>query len=615
MTTAKKLDIEIENVGGYKGIHHFTLHPGLNIVKAPNAVGKTSFVRALELMVLDDSELRNKGYYMNLMTDEIRDQARVKFVSDKIIERRFRRTREDLKWIDGNPIYRDGNKVSMVCFALPDNELINRMLTGQSIENYIEEFSESRYYDRAIELVGTLESDFDRKHQLYRSDLIRLEQEQTNIKNDELEKARLEKEKENLPSIDVNKAVEDQKIRQEINRIEGLKRGIDNEAASIRREIIECDSSIERIQSEIEIFDARIKEIGKDQKRINDQLSEIDKFLNRTNIDIKNFDMQLRKTDDEIRMVNENFQKRQQYGEDKICIACGQQLSLAQLQKYESQLKASKEDWGQKLKTANRKREDLEGDQHKLKRELQELATFSDQLKAKQKSKAEKERQKNIQSTKFKEKESQRNTLEKEIEKLYANIDEELLEFVKKKDKLVTLIESAEARVNARKQRIEELKKSEHEADRIVGQIEFTKDAIAHLRKRKEELLDAVRLTFNKRIKEIYQKLGYKDFEDIEIRPDYTVYIRRPGFNDSWPLDALSTSERITLAVTLLIAGKQEYLPDYPFFVLDELVTSYDPERFEKIKEYISHVTDYVVITQLVKSEDVGGKVVIEHIT
>jgi hypothetical protein len=130
---------------------------------------------------------------------------------------------------------------------------------------------------------------------------------------------------------------------------------------------------------------------------------------------------------------------------------------------------------------------------------------------------------------------------------------------------------------------------------------------------RKEELLDTVRKTFNNSIKGIYQKLGYKDFDDIEIRPDYTIYIRRPGFNESWPLDAHSTSERITLVVTLLIAGKQEYLPDYPFLSWTNLVTSYDPERFEKIKDYIFKVTDYVIVTQLAKSEETKGKVVIEH--
>jgi hypothetical protein len=265
------------------------------------------------------------------------------------------------------------------------------------------------------------------------------------------------------------------------------------------------------------------------------------------------------------------------------------------------------------LKKARRTKEDLEHNQHNLKRELQELATFSDKLKSSQKSRAEKERLQNLKLAELKEQEKKRSALEAEIEKLYANIDEELLDFIKKKDKLDTLIEAVSSRISARNQRIKELSKKENEADKIVIQIDFVKTAVQHLRKRKEELIDAVRITFNKRIKEIYKNLGYKDFDDIEIRPDYSVYIRRPTYNEAWPLDALSTSERITLAVALLIAGKEEYLPDYPFFVLDELVTSYDPERFGKIKEYISKVTDYVIITQLATSEETGGKVLVEY--
>jgi DNA repair exonuclease SbcCD ATPase subunit len=226
---------------------------------------------------------------------------------------------------------------------------------------------------------------------------------------------------------------------------------------------------------------------------------------------------------------------------------------------------------------------------------------------------AENERQQNLKLADLKGLEKKRDALELEIEKLYANIDEELLDFIKKKDKLDTLIEAVNSRISARNQRINELSEREKEADQIVIQIDFAKAAVQHLRKRKEELIDAVRITFNKRIKEIYQKLGYKDFDDIEIRPDYSIYIRRPTYNEAWPLDALSTSEKVTLAVALLIAGKEEYLPDYPFFVLDELVTSYDPERFSKIKDYISKVTDYVIITQLATAKETGGKVLVEY--
>jgi hypothetical protein len=54
----------------------------------------------------------------------------------------------------------------------------------------------------------------------------------------------------------------------------------------------------------------------------------------------------------------------------------------------------------------------------------------------------------------------------------------------------------------------------------------------------------------------------------------------------------------------MLIAGKQEYFPDFPFFVLDELVTSYDPTRFQKLIQYLGNVTDYVIVTSLAPEEE-----------
>lgn len=133
------------------------------------------------------------------------------------------------------------------------------------------------------------------------------------------------------------------------------------------------------------------------------------------------------------------------------------------------------------------------------------------------------------------------------------------------------------------------------------------------MERRREDIVEAVRERFNDRVMDIYNSLGYEDFDEIYIDYEYKVRIQRPGHTESWPLNALSTSERITLAVMLLIAGKQEYLPEYPFFVLDELVTSYDPGRFEKLKKYVSDVTDYVLITELVEDEETGGKVKIKH--
>jgi DNA repair exonuclease SbcCD ATPase subunit len=115
-------------------------------------------------------------------------------------------------------------------------------------------------------------------------------------------------------------------------------------------------------------------------------------------------------------------------------------------------------------------------------------------------------------------------------------------------------------------------------------------------------VVEEIRKTFNKYVNELYRKLGFKDFEDIEIAPDFRVTVtRKKGGKivEKFPLAALSASERITIAIAFLLSAKNEYVRDLPFFVLDEIITSYDPKRFDIIKEYLKQSNDYVIITEL----------------
>ncbi|MFW6173805.1 MAG: AAA family ATPase, partial [Elusimicrobiota bacterium] len=167
------LEVTAKNIAGFRKSVNFSLKPGLNVIKAPNSTGKTSFVKALELLTLSKNELRGKGHYMNLMADPNREKAIIEIANSFSGRRSFRRSGDDLIQVEGNPIFTDGEKIADVCFATPDNELINKMLSGDSIQNYIERFSDSEYYETAIDILDEIRSDLDRQHRLFREDLIR----------------------------------------------------------------------------------------------------------------------------------------------------------------------------------------------------------------------------------------------------------------------------------------------------------------------------------------------------------------------------------------------------------------------------------------------------------
>ena len=78
--------LKVENVGGFDDEQSFTLKKGISVVKAPNATGKSSFVRALELLVLDRGMLKGKDHYMNLYVQDPLSSAKVEL---KLGEKRW----------------------------------------------------------------------------------------------------------------------------------------------------------------------------------------------------------------------------------------------------------------------------------------------------------------------------------------------------------------------------------------------------------------------------------------------------------------------------------------------------------------------------------------------
>ena len=51
-----------------------------------------------------------------------------------------------------------------------------------------------------------------------------------------------------------------------------------------------------------------------------------------------------------------------------------------------------------------------------------------------------------------------------------------------------------------------------------------------------------------------------------------------------------------------MLAAKETFLPDFPFFIIDELTQSYDPERFRQIVNYMRKRVPYVIVTSLVEA-------------
>jgi len=63
--------------------------------------------------------------------------------------------------------------------------------------------------------------------------------------------------------------------------------------------------------------------------------------------------------------------------------------------------------------------------------------------------------------------------------------------------------------------------------------------------------------------------------------------------------NTLSTSERYSLALLIMLAAREIYIPEFPIFALDEILISFLEERGKKILDYIKEQVPYVVCTML----------------
>lgn len=61
-----------------------------------------------------------------------------------------------------------------------------------------------------------------------------------------------------------------------------------------------------------------------------------------------------------------------------------------------------------------------------------------------------------------------------------------------------------------------------------------------------------------------------------------------------------------------MLAGKDQFLPDFPLFVLDAVTTDYDETRFSRIVEYLGNKVPYVLVTKLSPYEG-SEELVVKH--
>ncbi|MFW9854645.1 MAG: archaea-specific SMC-related protein [Candidatus Thorarchaeota archaeon] len=607
------LTITLQNIGG---IDELTLNfrQGKNLITAPNAIGKSSFVRGIELLNMPGSKISKRRYYFNLFTKS--SSVKLDMEGYGKAERHFNIDGKKITVV-GDTFHPENQKVNLFSLATPDNKLITSITTGRNLEELLTQYSDVKYYSYLISVIknrlSNLKKDL-RIYLVYESDVENLRKERSNL---ERELSNAEKDRKSLPKINLEeiKSLKDSEARfQELTKeVANLKNMI--EAA---HDIIKLDKARIRDQQKLsDRMEEEIKNFMNDHPRVEQEISHLVTRTKETRKFLQEVKQEKRETEKAIKEVR-NWISLSRSMDLSKCIICGRPYSEKNAKNREDKLLVEDSHQSKRMREyefqiddLERRKEDLELQVHRIKNDNQ-LRINKAQKEIRRLNREMQEKEEEIDSSK--------KTLEiksSELKILEKSIDDDL----KTKIELITDLDAKIQRISGKIEQVEKQigEKSDRmgQADLVQAEHEFYQVFQEHLESREKIVKMLVLENFNAQIKFVYSRLKFQDFEEIKIDNEFRLIVRRKrrGATIDQPIESLSDSERITIALICMLAGREEYVKDYPIFCLDKVTLDYDPSRFSMILDYlVQRGVPYILVTAAKSIEDSSGQLEVEYL-
>lgn len=597
-----RFQLAVENIGGFLGRREFELQKGLNIISAPNAAGKSSFVHGIQALVLDERDLRNKEHFLHIFEQS----GRVELTLDGTqYVRRLRLGRDNALTVAGTPLHEDGRKVDLFCIASEDNELIDRVKTGKDLRTILLNFSDYRHYEilagyfeqRRVRAVSELSQ--------HRDQVAVLETLQNQLRSKQKELAKLEVERKAQQEIPPEKLArsedEARRLRQE-----------QTELLNLINELTRLNGTRERLVSDLEDLINQEARLRKIVEQFEQEHPDIEQELSRMGQEIKLIENEIASLEKENEVVQRQLQLADQNWTNYLrfqtnkCSACGQPVKAEQLRDYQQTLETKKRELGNdisehrwRLEQRKKEKSQLEDYWTQVRVDLrQRLNSARRDIELRERDKEQAEASVDQLAPQL----EQQRVL---VDRLESAFDKETRERWDQQRRLDESIARVDQDIQTLTERTKAMGDAHKEVVSLQQDVGFYQLSARHMMAKAEEVKEDVKRMFNTRIEEVYQLLEFKEtFERIYLDDQFTLKIirRLHGQPKDASINTLSRSEKETVALVLMLAGREAYLPDFPLFVADE-TTFYDSTRFRRIVEYVSKRVPYTIITNLVPKE------------
>jgi chromosome segregation ATPase len=628
-----KAFLELENVGGFRGKKRFELAGGaVNEVMAPNAMGKTTIIRGLAAvlsMPLTHDEMIGEGKRQGVLRESIKNiyekDASVRLQYDGY-EEVWRMGSDgsiiqlpahgDERFILAGMLTQEARTIRQLVEGNADFSWVPRLLSWANRYATCEEIVDSELSDVELEISSIM-----RRQEGLAEKNLRLQEKRQ-------EKAELEKQRDEFAQR------LDEKKREHIKRMKDL----DSQLDSKRQKISEYEAGIANLEREIKWLESQLESNAENIREIEKQLQKIDLESTRREVhkEVSRIDEQIAGLESQLAGLNAQkstfadakailVQRGEEEGTCPVCEAStitrnfldekisALNLKIIGIEQAISTLSGERARWMQKEATERRQIDALTKAKMGLERERKDRISRKSRLEITLRATRESLREAQVEQSSI---DRERAELEKETEKWAREIHEAL-------QKIEKALKAASSTIAEEMRKIQEdsfteVRGRQASLDLALKWYEEYRDKLSDLReyldeKRYEHEIKAI-ARFNSTVKRVMSDLGFTEFDQIALdQDDKQLKVFREGFVRQ-SIESLCTSERYSIAIVLQIALKETYLPDIPFFIVDEVLVSYDKEREERVLDYLSDLARdnslYVVVTRL--AETATGDIVVK---
>lgn len=603
--------MEAENLGGLAGKTRLEIKPGINIIEAPNAAGKTSIVGAFALSVLPPKEAQQHAHILH--SEEARGRVRLSF-DDQKIERTIQRKGKgkDVEIVGGS--IASGDELGLIRrYAVADehNPVLVKVRSGDNLKEVLTEYSGvEELRSEQKKLLGE-KSELQEKLKQGQEKIKKIDTLKKDLKDKEkrLEELKSEKKKirEKKPSEEEAKLVE---LEGEIARAET---DLKNIAESIKMAESLIKSRKERLKAIEQRAVGGIEDTIKEIKGKEDEIKalEKDKLELERKYSLKSSELA------HLRFIVSSALAYAVPGEDKLAalISDEEQLIICPVCDHKTkygQIKAKQQKTDEEVKEISKQKSGLEEKINKLNKKISEL-----NAKKTEKDSIETEKRRILHELAGHEKLHSKK--KEDIKILEARLNEltALKEKLLKKRKEVAS-ESEKERIGLER----EIAVVSSGIDRIQNELKLLESATADLNKTEnkyenieqrikeltseiEERENGIVRIFNTEIKTIYEKMGFKKVDELKLDKKFDLNVVRKskagaGYADMHSVKSLSKTEREVAGLILLLSGYRAFkvAEKYPLFIIDE-ISFMDPERLKEFIDHIKETAQTIILTTI----------------